>query len=134
MANCPSLIYTAFSGTQTLNPTNVLPLGATIRRYGKNLSQSGDGILISGCGYYVIDALVNLTSTAAGDVEISLTQDGSPIQGGTSKVTVGATGSYVVPVHAVIRMKCCSEPTTLQMVLGTTAAQIDSTSLIVSKA
>lgn len=129
-----SLIYTAFNGSQSLQPSNVLPLGSTIRRYGKNLSQSGDGVLVSGCGYYVIDGLVGLTSTTAGDVEISLTQDGNPIQGGSEKVTVGATGSYIVPVHAVIRMKCCSEPTTIQMVLGTTTAQIDSTSLIISKA
>lgn len=146
-----SLIYTAFSGSSTLQPSNVIPLGSTIRRYGKNLNQSGDGVLVSGCGYYKIEGLINITATTAGNVAVSLQQDGQAIQGGTSSIEVNAPAtasasdtnattkasatlsSYVIPVQAVIRMKCCSEPTTVQMVLDGVAAQVDSTNLIITK-
>lgn len=143
-----SLIYTSYNGSATLQPDNIIPLGSTIRRYGKNLSQSGDGVLIEGCGYYKIDGLVNVTPTAEGNISISLTQDGQEIQGGVISIAVSAPSAstesttkavpvspstYALPVQAVVRMKCCSEPTTLQMVLGGVSATVDRSNLIVTK-
>ena len=128
--SCASGIYTVFTGSQAIVPGGFLPLGTTVRRYGRNLCQSGDGVLLDGCGYYLIDGIVTLTGTAAGPVTIVLTEDADTVQGGTGTVTT-ATGTtdtiYTVPVHAIVRKKCCDSPTTIQLKLSNATGAVGAT-------
>ena len=90
--SCASGIYTVYTGSTAIPTGGYLPAGTTVRRYGKNLAQAGDGILLDGAGYYLINANVVVTGagtgTTAGTVTLTLTEDGTPIQGGLSSVTI----------------------------------------------
>lgn len=125
--SCASGIYTVFTGSQAIPVGGVIPTGTTVRRYGKNLGQAGDGILLDGVGYYLIDAEVVLTGTTAGLVSLVLTEDGTPIQGGTSTQTVAVDSIYTIPVHAIVRKKCCDAPTTIQLKLSNATGAVPST-------
>ena len=131
--SCASGIYTVFNGNESIVAGANLPLGTTVRRYGRNLMQSGDGILLDGMGYYKIDALVTLlvpaptpapsstttttpkASVAEGNVAVELVADGEVIQGSVSETS--QTGTIVVPVQAIVRKKCYDTPTTVQIKL-----------------
>lgn len=93
-----------------------------IRRYGCNCQLAGNGITIKGAGYYNIDATVTVAAGAAGVVSAALYQDGNPISGATSSVTVGAVGDIVtLPLTALVRLSCdCSESTITVVVTGET--------------
>lgn len=131
--SCASGIYTVFTGSIAVPVGGFLPVGTTVRRYGKNLGQSGDGILVDGAGYYMIDTEVILTGTGAGIVTLQLTSDAEIIQGGTSSVTVTGGNVYTIPVHALIRKKCCDDPTTIQVKLANLAATVNQVSTIILK-
>lgn len=129
--SCASGIYTVFNGNESIVAGANFPLGATVRRYGRNLMQSGDGILLDGMGYYKIDALVTLlvpaptpapsstttpkASVTEGNVAVELVADGEVIQGSVSETS--QTGTIVVPVQTIVRKKCYDTPTTVQIKL-----------------
>ena len=121
--SCASGIYTVYSGSTAVPTGGYLPAGTTVRRYGKNLAQAGDGILLDGAGYYLINANVVVTGTGstagtgttAGTVTLTLTEDGTPIQGGLSSVTIAPDSIDTITVHAIVRKKCCDTPTTIQI-------------------
>lgn len=115
--SCASGIYTVYTGSTAVPTGGYLPAGTTVRRYGKNLAQAGDGILLDGAGYYLINANVVVTGTGAtaGTVTLTLTEDGAPIQGGLSSVTIAPDSIDTITVHAIVRKKCCDTPTTIQI-------------------
>lgn len=115
--SCASGIYTVYTGSTAVPTDGYLPAGTTVRRYGKNLAQAGDGILLDGAGYYLINANVVVTGTGAtaGTVTLTLTEDGTPIQGGLSSVTIAPDSIDTITVHAIVRKKCCDTPTTIQI-------------------
>ncbi len=117
--SCASGIYTVYTGSTAVPTDGYLPVGTTVRRYGKNLAQAGDGILLDGAGYYLINANVVVTGagtgTTAGTVTLTLTEDGTPIQGGLSSVTIAPDSIETITVHAIVRKKCCDTPTTIQI-------------------
>ena len=115
--SCASGIYTVYTGSTAVPTGGYLPAGTTVRRYGKNLAQAGDGILLDGPGYYLINANVVVTGTGAtaGTVTLTLTEDGTPIQGGLSSVTIAPDSIDTITVHAIVRKKCCDTPTTIQI-------------------
>lgn len=117
--SCASGIYTVYTGSTAIPTGGYLPAGTTVRRYGKNLAQAGDGILLDGAGYYLINANVAVTGagtgTTAGTVTLTLTEDGTPIQGGLSSVTIAPDSIETITVHAIVRKKCCDTPTTIQI-------------------
>lgn len=124
--SCKSAIYTANTPSVTVNltaqqPSSVLPLGTTIRRFGRNIQLSGNGILLSGEGYYDVDASVTLTPAAAGNYTVSLFEDGVAVPGATQTVTAVANASITFNIPALVRLQCCDSSSTLTFVLTTTA-------------
>lgn len=131
--SCASGIYTVFTGSSSVVAGGVLPAGTTVRRYGKNLAQAGDGILLDGTGYYAIDVQVIVTATSAGVISVDVTEDGTAIQGGHSSQAVAAGDVYTIPVHAVVRKKCCDTPTTIQVKLNGIGATVNQVTTIILK-
>ena len=58
-----SLIQIANQSTQVVAEESIINLGSTQRRFGCNLRLSGNGIEVSGAGYYTIDADVLVAPT-----------------------------------------------------------------------
>lgn len=125
--SCKSAIYTANTSANTITlttaqPTASIPLGTIIRRFGKNIHLSGNGILLNGEGYYDMDASVTLTPVTAGNYTITLFKDGVAVPGATQTVTAAAASSVTFNIPALVRLQCCSSSSTLTLVLSSTAA------------
>jgi hypothetical protein len=130
--SCKSAIYTANTTPTTITlttaqPTAVLPLGTVVRRFGRNIQLSGNGILLDGEGYYDINASVTMTPTTAGNYTVSLFRDGVAIPGATQTVTATAAGTVTINIPAIVRLQCCDSSSTIQAVITTPTATLPAT-------
>ena len=126
-----SAIYTANTSPATINltaqqPTATLPLGTTVRRFGRScceniLELSGNGILARDSGYYDLDASAVLTPAAAGIYTVTLYQDGQPVQGASQSITASAGATIVLNIPAIVRTRCDCGASALTLVVSTTA-------------
>ena len=121
-----SAIYTANTSANTITlsaqqPTAIIPLGTTIRRFGCNTRLSGTGILIEGEGYYDVDASVTMTAVSAGNYTVKLFKDGVEVVGANQTVTAAASSVISFNIPALVRLSCCNSASTLTLQLSTTA-------------
>lgn len=129
--SCKAAIYTANTSPVTITltaqqPTATLPLGTTVRRFGRVnceniLELSGNGILARDSGYYDVDASAVLTPSAAGIYTVTLYQDGQPVQGASQSVTAAAAATITFNIPAIVRTRCECGASTLTLVVSTTA-------------
>ena len=127
LTSCKSAIYTSNTTATPITltaaqPTATLPLGTTVRRFGRNLQLSGNGILAEGEGYYDLDVSIGFTPTTAGDYTFTLLRDGVPVQGARRTVTGAAAASAVVEFPAIDRLQCCSTTANYTLQVSTAAA------------
>ena len=102
-----AIIQTVNSGDQTIEENGIIGLGTTTHRYGCDLIQNGNGIMVTGDGYYKIDANVVITPVATGDTTIVLLDNGTPIPGATASYTIETVGNVVtLPISFIIRRGC----------------------------
>ena len=113
---------TALEGSTTAQPSATLELGTTVRRFGRNLQLSGNGILVRGEGYYKVGVNVVATPEATGDYTVTLLKDGVAIPGATQTITASAAGAVIAfNIPAIARLQCCDSSATLTVALTTTA-------------
>lgn len=125
-------IYTANTSPVTINltaqqPTATLPLGTTVRRFGRTcceniLELSGNGILARDSGYYDVHGSVVITPAVAGVYTVTLFQDGQPVQGASQSVTAAAGATIAFNIPAIVRTRCDCGASTLTLVLSKTGA------------
>lgn len=130
--SCKSAIYVASTSPVTINltaqqPTATLPLGTTVRRFGRSnceniLELSGNGILARYSGYYDVDASAVLTPAAAGIYTVTLYQDGQPVQGASQSITAAAGDTIALNIPSIVRTRCDCGASALTLVVSTTAA------------
>ena len=132
--SCKSAIYTANTTAIAVAVNGIIPLGETIRRFGTNLSQSGNTITARGRGYYDVNVSVSAEATAATDVTVSLLADGIPVPGATATVSATAAGDIVnLAFPGMIRLlrECDSSNLVLQMTDG--AATMQNVAVLIEK-
>lgn len=114
-----SLLYGVNRTPQTIVVGDRVNFGSIVRRYGCNLNLSGGEVLVTGEGYYDVDASITFVAGAAGIATITLLKDGSVIPGAGASATVadGDTVTLVVP-PSVIREKCNCESTITAVISG----------------
>lgn len=118
-----SLIYTANTAGAAVPVGNTVPVGSIVRKYGKCIDATGSAINILEPGYYEVSVSATFTAAAAGDVRLTLLQDGVAVSGATAAETVTVAGTQLanLGIVAVVRVcKCCSA--NLSVVVGGTAA------------
>lgn len=129
-----SAIYTVNSTPITVTPNNIIPLGATIRRFGCNISQDGNTITITGKGYYFIDVSATVNPTAVGNVGITILKDGAPITGASVIGSVStANNSVALPITAIVRNNCDCDSSIISFVLDTTTSSVVNLAVTVAK-
>lgn len=107
-----SAIYTAVTSGIPVTDGGTLPVGNTIRRFGCNVVSDNNTINLCGIGYYKVDAVATMAAASAAPITISLIQDGVPVPGAKSTITVAGTSEEtVLPVTAIVRNKCDCEST-----------------------
>lgn len=129
-----SAIYTAMTSATTVAVDGTLPLGTVIRRFGCNCQLSGNGISITGAGYYDTNISVTLLPTAVGNVTVTLSKDGVAIQGATATTNVTAANTPVtLSFPALIRLQCCETTSNLTYVLTGTESSVTNVGVVVEK-
>lgn len=110
-----------------------LPLGNIIRRYGQNINLGGNGLSLTGGGYYDVDANVTVTATAAGTVSAALYLNGVEVPGAISTVTAAADDIVTLPVSALVRLNGCNAEGSLTLVIGGQTVTTYNTAIVVEK-
>ena len=96
----------------------------------------GNGIQLSGAGYYDIDTSFTVAPTAEGEVTITAYLDNMPISGGVSSATVAAAGdSTTLSISALVRQgcSCCDGISTLTFVLTGVESNVTNSAIVVEK-
>lgn len=102
-----SLIQTVNQSEQAVAVNGILALGTVVRRYGRDLRLSGNGIEADGTGYFSVTASVSIAPTAAGPVTVALYDNGVQVPGAIAYAT-GTEGAPVnLAIVATIRRGCC---------------------------
>ena len=130
-----SLIYTVNSTGASVPVGNTVPVGSIIRRYGRCIGATGSAINVEEPGYYDVDVSATITAAAAGDVILSLTQDGVPVAGATATASIATANTQFenVDITAVIRVKCCGNANLAVLAGGTTAPTVKNMAIRVVK-
>lgn len=132
--SCKSAIYTVNTSVGTIPINGVIPVGGVIRRFGRNLDVSGNGITACGEGYYNVGVNVSLAPSVVGGVSVTLYKDGVPVPGATAIATNTAVGNTVnLNIRALIRNKCCDSNSEVTVVLGGAASAITNIGVVVEK-
>lgn len=127
-----SVIYTANATANAVTIGNLVPLGSTIRRYGCNLRQDGNGITATGAGYYLVTMSATVAPTAAGAVTITGQKDGVAIIGATATSTAAAGAAADLAFSAIVRNTGC-DSSILSFVLTDAAATVSNFAVSVVK-
>ena len=121
-----NLIYTVNNAGAAVPIGNTVPVGSIIRRYGKCLDANGSAINLNDPGYYLVNLSATFTAAAAGNVTLTLQQDGVPVAGATSTETIVTATTEVanIAMTAIVRVMCCGNSRLSVVVGGTTAPTI----------
>lgn len=130
-----SLIQVANQSTQAVAVDSILSLGSTQRRFGCNLRLSGNGIEVSGEGYYSVTADVSVAPTAVGPVTVALYNNGVQVPGAIAYGSVSTAGNpTTLSINTTVRQGCCCDSAdNLTLVLLAGAGNIQNVSLRVVK-
>jgi len=130
-----SLIQVANQSTQPVAVNSIISLGSVQRRFGCNCRLSGNAIELVGSGYFLVDAIISITPTEAGQVVVALYENGEQIPGAVAYGTTTAVGQYVtLPISTTIRQMCCDSADNLTLVLVEGAGTVTNVSVRVEKA
>lgn len=130
-----SLIYTVNGSGASVPVGNTVPVGSIIRRYGRCIGATGSAINVEEPGYYDVDISATITAAAAGDVIMTLTQDGVPVAGATATASIATANTQFenLAIASMVRVKCCGNANLAVVVGGTTAPTIRNMSVRVVK-
>jgi hypothetical protein len=132
--SCKSAIYTVNNTVNAVALNGNIPLGTTLRRFGQNLEQSGNGILVCGDGYYDIGCSITLSPSTVGTVTVSILQDGVAIAGATASANVATANTPInLNLKSMLRLRCCDDTSTLTLLLSGVNAAINNVALTVEK-
>ena len=128
-----SVIYTTNTTGATVPAGDIIPVGNTTRRYGRNIKQDGNAITLCGQGYYLVNVSGTLSPSAAGTVSITAQKDGVPIIGATGAQTAADNGTVNIGISAIVRNARECESSILSLVLGGVAAVVNNMAVTVEK-
>lgn len=129
-----SLIQTANVTNQAVLENGIIAPGTVIRRFGQNGDLVGSSIVLSGAGYFTIDAIVTVAPTEAGVVSVGLYENGVQIPGAIASVTVGTALDVVtLIIPTTVRIKDCCGTKSITAVLITGAGTVSNFAVRVAK-
>ena len=129
-----SAIYTANTTPTALAVGNIIPVGTTVRRFGKCIRQDGNTITLLGQGYYHVTVSATVAPTAAGTVTLTGQKDGVAVIGATASQAVAAAAAPTnLALTFLVRNACGCESSILSFLLTGTAAVVSNLAVVVEK-
>lgn len=105
--SCKSLINVATTTSSAVVANGILPLTTIVRRRGCDVNLSGNAVAITDCGsnYYLVTVTATFTAPVAGDVTLSLQQNGTNVIGATATTTITTDTTEVrsISFSAIVR-------------------------------
>lgn len=105
--SCNSLIDVATTTSTSVLANGVIPFSTIVRRRGREIGQAGSAVAISDCGsnFYLVNVTATFTAPVAGDVTLTLQQNGSAVIGGTASTTIitATTETRSLSFSAIVR-------------------------------
>lgn len=105
--SCNSLIDVATTTSTSVLANGVIPFSTIVRRRGREIGQAGSAVAISDCGsnFYLVNVTATFTAPVAGDVTLTLQQNGSAVIGGTASTTIttATTETHSLSFSAIVR-------------------------------
>lgn len=105
--SCNSLIDVATTTSTSVLANGVIPFSTIVRRRGREIGQAGSAVAISDCGsnFYLVNVTATFTAPVAGDVTLTLQQNGSEVIGGTASTTIttATTETRSLSFSAIVR-------------------------------
>lgn len=128
-----SAIYTANTTPTAFAVGNIIPVGTTVRRFGKCINQDGNTITLAGPGYYLVNASATVAPTAAGTVSVTGQKDGVAVIGATAATTTTAAAeSANLSLGFIVRNVSCGS-SILSFVLGGAESTVTNLAVTVIK-
>lgn len=105
-----SLIQVVNNSNQSVLANGIIIPGTVVRRFGPNCTLDGSSVLLSGSGYYAVDAVFVLSASTAGVVQVALSEiGGGVLPGATASATISNEGDVVtLTIPTTVRIKDCS--------------------------
>lgn len=128
-----SAIYVASINQVNVASGSTLSLGTVIRRFGCNCHLSGDGIMLSGQGYYKVVGTFTVAPTDDALTTITAYQDGVAISGAFSSETINANDVANITLEFLVRQTCCDTNSILTFVLSGTTSVVQNVAVVVEK-
>lgn len=105
--SCNSLIDVATTTSTSVLADGVIPFSTIVRRRGREIGQAGSAVAISDCGsnFYLVNVTATFTAPVAGEVTLTLQQNGSAVIGGTASTTIttATTETRSLSFSAIVR-------------------------------
>ena len=133
--SCKSAIYTANTASTVVPVGSAISLGSIIRRFGCGVSYNGGAISLNDRGYYDIDVGVTFTAADAGNVTITVYQDGVAVPGATATATITTATTQVesVTIPTIVRVINSCASSQITVVVSGTAATFSNVAVTVEK-
>ena len=130
-----SVLYVANPNAQPVTVGGNFDLGSVIRKFGCSADLSGaNTVNLNDVGYYDVNVSVTAAPTVAGDVTVTLLNNGAAVPGATATATVTVAGDSVnLSFESVIRVFCCANTGALSLVLAGTDATASNVAMVVKK-
>lgn len=105
--SCKSLINVATTTSSSVVANGILPLTTIVRRRGCDVNLSGNAVAITDCGsnYYLVTLTATFTAPTAGNVTLTLQQNGANVTGATATTTITTATTEVrsISFSAIVR-------------------------------
>lgn len=105
--SCSSAICTVNTGKEAFKADDQIPFGRTLRRFGKFLSQTSEGVTLSGRGYYYVNCSITVRVGQDGPIGAQLYLDDTEIPGGFAKSFCQGESPVNIVLVTLIRLCDC---------------------------
>ena len=132
-----SVLFLVSNTTQSVAVDGLVNLGTTIHKNcGSQARQSGNGIAITGTGYFNIEVNAIVSAPATGNVTLQLYKDGLPISGAIATETIGTATTELHSMSfntEILRGCACNSLSSITIVNTGIASTISNVSVRVKR-
>lgn len=117
--SCKSAIYAVNTSTVAIPEGGNYQPNTIIRRFGQCCQMANNAMELNGQGYYDVAVTATVIGTVAGNVTMTVYQDGAAVPGMNATQTVKAVGDTVtLGTSGIVRVYCGKNSSTLTIVIG----------------
>nr|DAW53819.1 MAG TPA: hypothetical protein [Caudoviricetes sp.] len=117
--SCKSAIYAVNTSTANIPEGGTYQPNTIIRRFGQCCQMANNAMELNGQGYYDVAVTATVIGTVAGNVTMTVYQDGAAVPGMNATQTIKAVGDTVtLGTSGIVRVYCGKNSSTLTVVIG----------------